>query len=149
MEQHFCGECASFGLSICGAITCETPACGSFRLDPRWVSTNDPVNPNHYKQHYAEEVIDLLQASLTPEEFKGYCKGNMLKYRFRAGYKGDRGEDLKKSNWYQDKLKEVSIPDIEDWLQVEADSTPLPSCVLTGSGIHHPKDTIKEVSDED
>lgn len=64
---------------------------------------SDPINPQHYKQ-YAVEVIDLIQQALTPEEFKGYLKGNMLKYRFRAGYKKDREEDLKKSNWYQDKL---------------------------------------------
>ncbi len=66
-------------------------------------SLSDPINPQHYKQ-YAVEVIDLIQQALTPEEFKGYLKGNMLKYRFRAGYKKDREEDLKKSNWYQDKL---------------------------------------------
>lgn len=64
---------------------------------------SDPINPQHYKQ-YAVEVIDLIRQALTPEEFKGYLKGNMLKYRFRAGYKKDREEDLEKSNWYQDKL---------------------------------------------
>ena len=76
--------------------------------DSLWANSDhtyqsDPINPQHYKQ-YAVEVIDLIQQALTPEEFKGYLKGNMLKYRFRAGYKKDREEDLKKSNWYQDKL---------------------------------------------
>ena len=111
MKRHFCGECVHFGSTTCGVKNGETLACGAFLLDPRSASINDPVNPDHYKKTYAKEVIDLLQASLTPEEFKGYCKGNMLKYRFRAGYKGDRDEDLKKSNWYQDKLREVSDED--------------------------------------
>ena len=110
--KNVCGQCEHFGTG-CGSKDGDKRACDDFFcLLPRAPKNpNDPVNPNHYKQHYAKEVIDLLQASLTPEEFKGYCKGNMLKYRFRAGYKGDRDEDLKKSNWYQDKLKEVSDED--------------------------------------
>lgn len=83
-------------------------AYAAAHMERLWANSNqsdqsDPINPQHYKQ-YAVEVIDLIQQALTPEEFKGYLKGNMLKYRFRAGYKKDREEDLKKSNWYQDKL---------------------------------------------
>ena len=109
MEEYLCGQCMRFGTRLCGATGGGNPPCHLFEANEKL--TNDPVNPNHYKKTYAKEVIDLLAASLTPEEFKGYCKGNMLKYRFRAGYKGDRDEDLKKSNWYQDKLKEVSDED--------------------------------------
>ena len=109
MEEYLCGQCTRFGTEWCSATEGGNPPCPKFDPDPGL--TNDPVNPNHYKKTYAKEVIELIQASLTPEEFKGYCKGNMLKYRFRAGYKGDRDEDLKKSNWYQDKLKEVSDED--------------------------------------
>ena len=112
MKERSCSQCLNFGTACCPA-TVRDPyqVCDSFKLDPRSASINDPVNPDHYKKTYAKEVIELIQASLTPEEFTGYCKGNMLKYRFRAGYKGDRDEDLKKSNWYQDKLKEVSDED--------------------------------------
>ena len=106
--DYRCKDCGLFKKCPNGEENPEAEdICGDFRLQ----ALNDPVNPNYYKKTYAKEVIDLLQASLTPEEFKGYCKGNMLKYRFRAGYKGDRDEDLKKSNWYQDKLKEVSDED--------------------------------------
>ena len=110
MEEYLCGQCVRFGTRHCGSKTPTNIPCADFKLTPT-ENSNDPVNPNHYKKTYAKEVIELIQASLTPEEFKGYCKGNMLKYRFRAGYKGDRDEDLKKSNWYQDKLKEVSDED--------------------------------------
>lgn len=80
-------------------------AYAAAHMEKLWANSDqsDPINPQHYKQ-YAVEVIDLIQQALTPEEFKGYLKGNMLKYRFRAGYKKDREEDLEKSNWYQDKL---------------------------------------------
>lgn len=64
----------------------------------------DNVNhPKHYNM-FCTEVIDVIKACLTEEEFKGYLKGNMLKYRFRAGFKDNREEDLRKSNWYQDRV---------------------------------------------
>ena len=62
----------------------------------------DNVNhPLHYNL-YDCEVIVLINEALTTEQFEGYLLGNMLKYRLRAGLKGDRTEDLDKSNWYQD-----------------------------------------------
>lgn len=67
----------------------------------------DPVTkPKHYNT-YQVEVIDVIQEMLTNEEFKGYLKGNLLKYRLRAGLKFNRDEDLGKSNWYQDRLQEL------------------------------------------
>ena len=40
-------------------------------------------------------------------EFKGFCKGNAIKYLSRAGKKGDELEDLQKARWYCDKLIEL------------------------------------------
>lgn len=45
------------------------------------------------------ETIDYIRAKLTPEEFRGYCKGNVLKYVSRERWKG-RDEDLHKSMKY-------------------------------------------------
>jgi hypothetical protein len=60
---------------------------------------NDPVNhPSHYTQG-GIECIEAIQAALTPEEFKGYCKGNVLKYVWREQHKGGK-ESLRKANWY-------------------------------------------------
>lgn len=47
-----------------------------------------------------------IQAALTPEEFRGFCKGNALKYVWREKHKG-RGEDLKKAAWYLGKLTQM------------------------------------------
>ena len=63
----------------------------------------DPINPTHY-QIGGIETIDFIEAKLTPEEFKGYCKGNSIKYLSRAGYKGEERDDYKKAAWYLDKL---------------------------------------------
>ena len=60
---------------------------------------NDPVNPDHYKVG-GIETIEFIEAKLSPEEFAGYCKGNMLKYITRAGHKDDAGQDMRKALWY-------------------------------------------------
>lgn len=59
----------------------------------------DNVNsPIHYTQG-GIETIDFIRAKLTPEEFTGYCKGNVLKYVSRATHKGGL-EDLRKAGKY-------------------------------------------------
>lgn len=58
-------------------------------------------SPKHYKLPGLNiESIDVLRAALTPEEFKGFCKGNALKYLIRAGKKDDELQDLKKAGVY-------------------------------------------------
>ena len=64
----------------------------------------DPVNnPGHYTQG-GIETIDALEASMSPIEFQGYCKGNILKYLWRYRHKGKAEEDLRKARWYLDRL---------------------------------------------
>lgn len=66
---------------------------------------HDPVNkPKHYAIAPDVEAIDIIRSSLTPEQFKGYLLGNFLKYRLRAGDKGDLQQDIDKSNWYKREL---------------------------------------------
>ena len=63
----------------------------------------DNVNkPEHYRQG-GIECIDAIQSALTPEEFRGYCKGNALKYVWRERYKGG-DESMRKAQWYLDRL---------------------------------------------
>ena len=71
---------------------------------------DDPINPSHYKQG-GIECIDAIQAALTPEEFRGYCKGNAIKYTWRERHK--KGvEDVKKAQWYLNRLASLKeIPD--------------------------------------
>ncbi len=60
----------------------------------------DPVNhPPHYTQG-GIECIDAMKAALTPEEFRGYCKGQVIKYIWRSEHKGNPDQDLRKANWY-------------------------------------------------
>ena len=65
---------------------------------------NDNINPNHYV-FGGIETIEYLKAKLTPEEYRGFLKGNVLKYVSREAEKNGL-EDLKKDKWYLDKLIE-------------------------------------------
>ena len=67
----------------------------------------DKVNsPNHYKLRGLDiEAIDVIRGALTEDEFRGFCKGNVLKYTIREGHKnGD--EDLNKAKKYLEFLEE-------------------------------------------
>jgi hypothetical protein len=81
----------------------------------------DNVNPDHYKQG-SIQCIEAIKASMTHEEFIGYLKGNAMKYLWR--YRNKNGvEDLKKMNWYSDRLiKEltelVEPKQTESWTQL-------------------------------
>lgn len=69
----------------------------------------DVVNsPEHYNYNRKGiECIDAIEASMSEEEFKGYLKGNVLKYMWRYSYKGKPEEDLKKARWYHDRLMKI------------------------------------------
>ena len=60
-------------------------------------------NPQHYTVG-GYEALDVIKAKLTPEEYRGYCKGNVLKYLMRANYKGSHDTDCDKAEYYAKEL---------------------------------------------
>lgn len=63
----------------------------------------DNVNsPAHYRKG-GIECIDAIRAALTDEEWRGYCKGNVIKYVWRERHKGG-DESLKKAQWYLERM---------------------------------------------
>ena len=72
------------------------------------IEQHDNVNhPAHYKQGDIE-CIDAIKAALTPEEFRGYLKGNVIKYTWRERMKGNI-ESLKKAAWYLRRLTNDAV----------------------------------------
>jgi len=72
----------------------------------RPVETGDAVNePSHYRQG-GIECIEAIEAQLTPEEFRGYLKGNVAKYIWRERHKGGH-QSILKAQWYLDRLSEL------------------------------------------
>jgi hypothetical protein len=64
-------------------------------------------HPSHYVREGAMECIDEMLLLFGEDEVKTFCKLNAWKYRYRSADKnGD--EDLKKSDWYLAKYKELS-----------------------------------------
>lgn len=64
--------------------------------------SNDAIRPDHYKTG-GMETIKILKAKMSPEEYKGFLKGNIIKYLTRADHKNG-AEDYKKAQWYMDEL---------------------------------------------
>lgn len=64
------------------------------------------VSGNHYKD-MAIQPWTVMEAVLTPEEFRGYLKGNIIKYAMRAGRK-EGSDDAGKALHYKQKLNEAS-----------------------------------------
>lgn len=63
----------------------------------------DAVNhPKHYAVFEQLEAIEVIASSMTTEQFYGYCLGNILKYRLRAGGKDDVIQELGKADKYQE-----------------------------------------------
>jgi len=100
---------------------------------------SDPVNkPSHYNAGEVE-TIDGIRAALG-EGFADYCRGNVLKYVWRCGKRGDGVEDLKKAATYLQwaiEAMEGNCPVIPDssnskplaipsgWRELEPDEVPL------------------------
>jgi hypothetical protein len=58
---------------------------------------SDAINPAHYQSH--PSGIECIQIT----EHMNFCRGNAIKYLWRAGEKGDAIEDLLKARWYIDR----------------------------------------------
>lgn len=72
----------------------------------RMVDTNAKDDVNH-PEHYTFggiETIDYMEAKSSKEEFTGHLRLTALKYLSRANNKGDAVKDLKKAQWYLNKL---------------------------------------------
>lgn len=67
---------------------------------------DEPKDNVNHPQHYTSgdiECIDAIKASMSAEAFKGFLKGNVLKYMWRYEHKGGK-ESLEKAQWYLNKL---------------------------------------------
>lgn len=67
----------------------------------------DTMHDKHYRDSVVEPIL-VMQAFFSHDEFIGFLKGNILKYRLRAGHKGGEEEmkaDLDKIHVYEEWLE--------------------------------------------
>ena len=60
-------------------------------------------HPDHYGgKDNPYEALKVMRAWMTDEEYRGFCRGNALKYLSRAGKKNPdkAAEDLRKAAFY-------------------------------------------------
>lgn len=110
--------------SFCGCdVNCEGVACSecpfnvagkttfqqlredvSVAINPA-VKDDGVRKPSHYQVFDGVESIEIIARSMTVSEFRGFCMGNVLKYRLRAGKKSELAtmeKDLNKAAFYQE-----------------------------------------------
>lgn len=68
------------------------------------------INPAHYRVEGIPEAIDIMEHLMTSEQFEGFLWGNIMKYAYRYGRKGDKAETAGKIAWYANQLKAA-----EEW----------------------------------
>lgn len=114
-------RCAGVPCSICPIKDDEDMTLGEIRaMDPRKSNLDKPevtptddqpsaesiegvTKPSHYMLFDDIEAIEVIARSMTREQFKGYCFGNILKYRLRAGKKSELAyleKDMAKAGFY-------------------------------------------------
>lgn len=67
----------------------------------------DAVNPAHYKVEGLPEAYDIMTHLMNREQLEGFLWGNIIKYAYRYGRKGDEADTAGKIKWYAQKLKEL------------------------------------------
>lgn len=73
------------------------------------------------------EVLDVIKAKLTPEQYRGYLLGNAIKYLLRLNHKGCSGRDAEKAHNYigwlnESFVEEMKIPDRESLIASEREA---------------------------
>lgn len=67
----------------------------------------DAINPPHYRVNGIPEAYDIMTHLMNREQLEGFLWGNIIKYAYRYGRKGDEAETAGKIKWYAQKLKEL------------------------------------------
>lgn len=87
------------------SVLIPLPKVGPNVEAPKTEVKSDVTHPNHYMLFDNVEAIEVIARSMTVEAFRGYCLGNILKYRLRAGKKSELAtmeKDLNKAAFYQE-----------------------------------------------
>ena len=108
-----CGDCPMQKVDTLGEVRAmddrrvpkaKEPSDGS-RTPAEPEEISGVKQPTHYQLFDDIEAIEVIARSMTQEMFKGYCLGNILKYRLRAGKKGEMAtleKDTAKAEFYKE-----------------------------------------------
>ena len=81
---------------------------GKTGKEPLYKPKQSPINPSHYRVEGIPEAIDIMRGLMTDEQLEGFLWGNIIKYAYRYGRKGDtqgaKTETAAKIKWYADAM---------------------------------------------
>jgi hypothetical protein len=67
------------------------------------IKSNDPINPNHYKNGEIECIDAIKAATVNKKGIQAACTANVIKYLWR--YESKNGlQDVEKAKWYLERL---------------------------------------------
>lgn len=72
---------------------------------------DDAVNPSHYQQGKIQCIDAIESATTNLQGIEAFCTGNAIKYLWRWREKNGV-QDLRKAQWYIDKLEKRSSADV-------------------------------------
>jgi hypothetical protein len=81
----------------------EIVTTGGDKEDTADIATDLVNSPPHYQSASGIECIEAIKAQMSEEEYRGYLRGNVVKYLWRYQQKGGK-QSLEKACWYLDKL---------------------------------------------
>lgn len=107
----------------------EKPEMGIYHIDPKaaakvlpdvlkelgededddYPKVEDAINPKHYRVKGLPEAIDIIHHLMNREQYEGYLWGNIIKYAYRYGRKGDKADTAGKIAWYANQLRELGL----------------------------------------
>ena len=103
-------------VGTCYNCGCMISECECFNDEAQPVTDNKEQNSTslvknpastHYELWDGFESIDVIKEILTPEEYRGFLKGNILKYQLRLGKKDAVEKEMIKIKDYQRELGEL------------------------------------------
>lgn len=105
-EFNLSAELPKQAASYCEVCTERFSQCRCFETKESVKISDDGVkSPSHYMLFDDIEAIEVIARSMSVAQFKGYCLGNILKYRLHAGKKSELAtleKDLAKASFYQE-----------------------------------------------
>lgn len=106
----------------------------------------DAINPDHYKSGDIE-CIDAMEAMLGLEGFRGYLRGAAFKYQWRLGMKDQCEQEIKKAEWYLDRLlqtyrKAEPVEGLKPWFESKDPFYAEGVEIQAGASKNHIGDTI-------
>lgn len=76
-------------------------------LEGEGKAKTDAIDPAHYRVKGIPEAIEIMEHLMTKEQLEGFLWGNIIKYAYRYGRKGDKAETAGKIKWYAQRLEEL------------------------------------------